>query len=166
MPSQLSGQSIPEYGISASLENLDQIIITHGHVDHFGGLSQVKKIAQKAKVVAHDLTKPVLVNYDERVLVTRKRVADLLVRAGVPKERQEPLMSMYMLGKQSYQSVTVDRGLRDGDMIDDIFQIIHVPGHTPGLVMIQIENILLTADHILPETSNAIIAEPRYTASA
>lgn len=145
--------------IPCSLENLDRIIITHGHIDHFGGLSRVKEVAKNAQVGVHDLARLVLINYDERVLVSRYNVAEFLRRAGVPEDRQDRLMNMYMLGKQTYTSVPVDFSLKDGELLDGVFRIIHVPGHTPGLVMIQIDDILLTADHILPKTSVALAPE-------
>jgi glyoxylase-like metal-dependent hydrolase (beta-lactamase superfamily II) len=145
-----------EHGLPARLEDLERIIITHGHIDHFGGLGRIRQIAGRAEITSHALVRPVLVNYDERVLVSRKNVADYLRRAGVPEERQDHLMDMYMLGKRTYRSVPVDATVRDGDRLDETFHIIHVPGHAPGLVMIQIDNVLLTADHILPETSVAL----------
>jgi glyoxylase-like metal-dependent hydrolase (beta-lactamase superfamily II) len=68
-------------------------------------------------------------------------------------------MDMYMLGKRTFKSVPVDVTLRDGDLFQDIFEVIHVPGHTPGLVMLQVGDVLLTADHILPGTSVALAPE-------
>jgi glyoxylase-like metal-dependent hydrolase (beta-lactamase superfamily II) len=40
--------------------------------------------------------------------------------------------------------------------LDGIYRFFHVPGHAPGMLMIQIDNVLITADHILPETSVAL----------
>lgn len=148
-----------EYGIPISIGELDRIIITHGHVDHFGGLTQVKAAAPQAKVGTHELDRPVLINYDERVLVTSKGMADFLRRSGAPEERQKRLMEMYMLGKRTFQSVPVDFTLHDNDVVDGLFRVIHVPGHTPGLVMLHIDDVLLTADHILPHTSVALAPE-------
>ncbi len=148
-----------EHGIPASLENVHQIIISHGHVDHFGGLAQVKAQAPQAEVGLHELSRPVLVNYDERVLITRTAMADFLARAGVPLEHRQRLLDMYMLGKRAFPSVPVDFTLHDGDVIDNRIHVIHVPGHAPGLVMLQVDDVLLVSDHILPETSVALAPE-------
>jgi glyoxylase-like metal-dependent hydrolase (beta-lactamase superfamily II) len=148
-----------EYGLRASLDHLDQIIITHGHIDHFTGLARVRQHAAQARIGAHELTGPVLTNYEERVLVTRTAMADFLRWAGVPDERQKLLLEMYMFGKRDYRPVPVDFTVRDGDVVDGVMQVIHVPGHSPGLIMLQLEDVLLTADHVLPETSVALAPE-------
>lgn len=148
-----------QHGIDARPERIERIIITHGHVDHFGGLSAVKALAPQAEVAVHELTRPVLVNYDERVLVSRTAMADFLARAGVPKERCARLMELYMFGKRALPPVRVDRTLYDGDRLDGLLRVIHVPGHTPGQIMLQVDDVLLTADHILPATSVALAPE-------
>src|SRR5574341_620810 len=148
-----------DFGTPVALERVDRIIVTHGHVDHFGGLRQALEVAPNAKVAVHELDKAVLINYDERVLVTSKGMADFLQRSGVPADRRKRLMDMYMLGKRAFKSVSVEQTLRDGDVIDGLLKVIHVPGHTPGLMMLQVDDVLLTADHILPQTSVALAPE-------
>jgi glyoxylase-like metal-dependent hydrolase (beta-lactamase superfamily II) len=148
-----------EFGTRVALGDVDRIIVTHGHVDHFGGLTQAIEAAPKAKVAVHELDKAVLINYDERVLVTSKGMTDFLQRSGVPADRRRRLMDMYMLGKRAFKSVSVDQTLRDGDVIDGLLKVVHVPGHTPGLMMLQVDDVLLTADHILPQTSVALAPE-------
>lgn len=148
-----------QYGVDARPEHIERIVITHGHVDHFGGLNAVKALAPQAEVAVHELTRPVLVNYDERVLVSRSAMADFLARAGVPEERRARLMELYMFGKRALAPVQVDRTLHDGDQLDGLLRVIHVPGHTPGQIMLQVDDVLLTADHVLPATSVALAPE-------
>jgi glyoxylase-like metal-dependent hydrolase (beta-lactamase superfamily II) len=47
--------------------------------------------------------------------------------------------------------VPVQRAFEDRQEIDGL-EIIHVPGHSPGHVVIRIGDILLCGDHILPRT--------------
>lgn len=148
-----------KYGVDARPECLKRVVLTHGHIDHFGGLNALKETAPQAAVAVHELDRPVLVNYEERVLTTRRAMMDFLQRAGVPAERRAALLEMYMLGKRTFLPSAVDLTLHDGDLIDGLLRVIHVPGHTPGQVMLQIDNVLLTADHILPETSVALAPE-------
>lgn len=147
------------YGIDAQPENIDTILITHGHIDHFGGLMLFKPLAPQSKIGLHPLAKPVLVSYDERVLISRAAVEGFLERAGVPEVRTAELLEMYMLGKQTFQPVPVDFVIRDGEMLHDAFRVIHVPGHAPGLIMLLVGDVLLVADHMLPHTSVALAPE-------
>ncbi len=147
------------HGLDARLSRIDRILITHGHIDHFGGLMRVKEAAPQAEVGLHRLARPVLVSYDERVLLSRTAVEDFMRRAGVPEERLADLLEMYMLGKREFKQVPVDFTFGDGDRIGNTFEAIHVPGHAPGLVMLKAGDILLTSDHVLPHTSVALAPE-------
>src|SRR5262249_61273364 len=59
------------------------------------------------------------------------------------------LEQMYVMPKNFFQPVPVDRVLPDGDRIYDYVGH-HAPGHCPGQICLQVHNVLLTADHILP----------------
>ena len=74
-----------EYGERVQLEDLDAILISHAHIDHFGGLPFVRNKCQ-APVGVHQLDRRVLTHYEERVLVASRHLDTFLQEAGV-KER-------------------------------------------------------------------------------
>lgn len=147
------------YGFTIQLKDINRIIISHGHIDHYGGAWQVKQVASSAEVAIHELTRSVLTNHDERMLVASYALRGFLDRAGVPDERKEHLQGMYRIDKSSQPHLPVDCVLQDGDVLDGNIEVIHVPGHAPGLIILRLGDVLLTADHILPETSVSLIPE-------
>ncbi len=61
------------FGESLSLADVGRIVITHGHIDHFGGLGFVRRHTE-APVAVHVLDRRVLASWEERVVVASKKV--------------------------------------------------------------------------------------------
>lgn len=140
-----------DFGESVALRDVKRVIITHGHLDHFGGLAQVTEPVT-AEVCIHELDRWVLESYEERVIVATKGMQFYLEQAGVSAERRQRLLAMYAEGKQHVRSVKVDVMLHDGQEFDGL-RMIHTPGHCPGQVCILIGDVMLSADHVLPRTT-------------
>ena len=145
-------QALPDrFGVKFAMVDLRRIVITHGHVDHFGGIAFMAEQTQ-AQIGVHPLDRRVLTNYEERVVVATKDLRIYLERAGVKAELMRSLIEMYGFAKQHMRSVNVDFTLDEGVPIDGM-HFYHTPGHCPGQVCILIDDVLLSADHILARTS-------------
>lgn len=141
-----------EYGEPIGWEDLTHILITHGHIDHFGGLADVRA-RTRAPVLVHELDLRVLTDYEQRLATIAHRLSVFLVEAGVEADERDRLMSLYMLNKHLFRSTEVEIVLRGSEVELGPLRILHVPGHCPGQVVVQVDDILLTADHVLPEIS-------------
>lgn len=137
--------------------DLRRIVVTHGHVDHYGGLGLVRGRCA-APVAVHELDRRVLTNHDERVALSARALSDYLRRAGVAEARRAELMAMHGWSKKLFRPVDVATVLRDGDLLDGLMRVYHAPGHCPGQVCLQIDDLLLSADHVLP--GNALFLSP------
>ncbi len=141
-----------DFGESLEVTDIDRIIVTHGHIDHFGGVAFMVEQTGGAYVGIHELDRRVLTAYEERVIVATKDLRVYLERAGVGTEERLDMMNMYGFAKKHVRSVDVDFSL-DEDVLFDGMQFIHTPGHCPGQVCIIIGNVLLCADQILSRTT-------------
>lgn len=70
-------------------------------------------------------------------------------RAGLAPEQRAEMRELYAFGKRLFHSERVDLTLRDQDVIGPGYRVHHVPGHCPGLVCLQVDDVLLTSDHVL-----------------
>jgi glyoxylase-like metal-dependent hydrolase (beta-lactamase superfamily II) len=140
-----------DFGEALNVKDMQRILVTHGHIDHFGGVAFMME-QSGAQVGIHEIDRRVLTNYEERVVIATKDLRVYLERAGVKTERLQPLMEMYGFAKKHVNSVKVEINLDEDTEVDGM-QFIHTPGHCPGQVCIRLGDVLLTADHILSRTT-------------
>jgi len=141
-----------EFGETVRPEDIRRIVITHGHIDHFGGLAFLHQKIPQAEIAIHQLDARILTAFEERVAVAKKAIRQFLESAGVSGEMLQGFMDVYGYSKKNMHSLPVARTLRDGETWDAL-EFIHTPGHCPGQVCIKIGDVLLSADHVLPEIS-------------
>ena len=135
-----------------SLGDLTHILITHGHIDHFGGLTYIRP-RSRAWLGVHELDLRILTHYEERLGVASRRLDEFLVEAGVKPENRASLIEMYRAPKNIFHSVQVDFTYESVGMKLGPFEILHVPGHCAGHVVIRLHDILFSGDHVLEHTS-------------
>ena len=96
--------ALKEHGVAA-----ERIWLTHGHIDHAGGAMELKEALGGVPIEGPD-----------------KR--DKFLLDGLPGKALEYRM-------QGVRAATPDRWLSEGETLslgDLMFQVLHVPGHTPG----------------------------------
>lgn len=129
-------------------DDLDLCLVPHAHSDHFGGVNELRKTSA-AKLAVHELDARVISAFEERLVLATKDIDVYWRRAGIGPKEREDLRELYSFGKRLFHSERVDRTLRDGDLVGTGYRVHHVPGHCPGLVCLQVHDVLLTSDHVL-----------------
>ena len=100
---------------------LKQIILTHAHKSHLGGLAALKK-ASGATVCAHD--------WEVDIIAGRRKASRVKLLPFDPKEVYKLQIGLAM-GIGKHAPCEVDRRLKAGDHIGPL-QVMETPGHTPG----------------------------------
>ncbi len=128
------------------LDDVRDLVISHAHIDHFGGVGEWRG---KATIHVHELDARVITRFEERIVTAAMQLRVFLERSGVPDNVRAELEQMYVFTKQLFVSVPVDKVVTDGEQING-FTLYHAPGHCPGQVCMQVHNVMLTTDHVLP----------------
>jgi glyoxylase-like metal-dependent hydrolase (beta-lactamase superfamily II) len=129
-------------------EDLDLCVVSHAHSDHCGGVNELKRTSA-AKLAVHELDARVISAFEERIVLATKDIDVYWKRAGLSPKEREDLRELYSFAKRLFRSERVDRTLRDGELVGAGYRVHHVPGHCPGLVCLQVHDVLLTSDHVL-----------------
>jgi glyoxylase-like metal-dependent hydrolase (beta-lactamase superfamily II) len=141
-----------EFGEKVRLPDVGRLILTHGHIDHFGGLNFVVEKADP-QVCIHALDASVLKNFDERLILASHNLHVFLQRAGLTPDKIETLRTMHKWSKGMFHASKVDLEFEEGAIPGSPFYAWHSPGHCPGQVCLQLDEILFTADHVLSYTT-------------
>jgi len=131
-----------------TLSDLTHILLTHGHIDHYGGLTYLRE-RTKAQIGVHELDLQTISQHEQRLAVMSRRIDSFFASAGVPDEQRSELLRMYRFTKALYRSVPVDFTYEAHDMKVGAFEMIHVPGHCPGHVAIKLDEIVFSGDLVL-----------------
>jgi glyoxylase-like metal-dependent hydrolase (beta-lactamase superfamily II) len=142
-----------EFGVKTRLQDLSEVIVSHAHIDHFGGAGRFRDMGLPLAI--HELDARVLEGFRERLIIASRDVAVFLRRAGMEPAAVADLVDIYQTEKDYFQDLEPDRRLRNGDRIAGRWPILHVPGHCPGMICIAIDDVVLTADHLLSRITPA-----------
>ena len=147
--------------------DIEKIIVTHGHVDHFGLASKVRDAAgHPVKILAHPEEKWRMSTENFRSGLWSQEANDLMVMAGAPSDRIEQ-------ARKRFRNMTeLAEPLDDVDFLDDgeeltaseiLLKVIYTPGHTAGSICLFEPNskVLFTGDTIIKHISPNPIVEPR-----
>jgi glyoxylase-like metal-dependent hydrolase (beta-lactamase superfamily II) len=146
------GEVQSAYGERMGWDAITHVLISHGHIDHFGGLPFVQEHC-KAPVGIHELDRSGLIHYEDRLTIIAKQLRMFLDQAGVSQEKLRRLMDLYLFNKHLFKSVPLDFTFNEVGMHIGPISIFHVPGHCPGQVVFKVDDILLSSDHVLQNTS-------------
>jgi glyoxylase-like metal-dependent hydrolase (beta-lactamase superfamily II) len=135
-----------------SISDVDRILLTHPHTDHFGLARQIVE-RSGARMIAHSDATRVLVDprtYDEQ---RQRFFRPFFESMGVPVQIVETAISHLTDSLEYKQPVMVDQELTDGDRIDIGVELtaIHTPGHDPGSICFVSlsDKVAFTGDHVL-----------------
>lgn len=137
-----------EIGREVKVENLTHILLTHGHIDHMGGVIFLKERSH-ALIGVHELDKQTISHHEERLMLINHHLNQFLCESGVIEEERSQLLQDHKFTKAFFHSIPVDFTFEQGGMRSGPFQMVHLPGHCPGQVAIRLDDHVFCGDHIL-----------------
>ncbi|WP_232699847.1 MBL fold metallo-hydrolase [Brevibacillus daliensis] len=155
--------------IGKKLEDVDQIILTHHHVDHIGQLERVKQVTQTA-VYAHPLAAP-YVELNESFMQFHDQFFTRLYReCGMQEELLDVVKRYRGMMNKFQQKSSVDYWLEHEQVLPHLpdWQVIYTPGHSQSHLSLYrlADQVMIAGDHLIAHvSSNAFIEPPRDQSS-
>ncbi|MGH2852974.1 MAG: MBL fold metallo-hydrolase [Solirubrobacteraceae bacterium] len=148
-----------------AIEDLELLVVTHQHIDHFG-LAAILARRSGAPVVALEGLDRCLGDFRTEAELDDRFAARIMLQNGVPTDVVTALRAVSASFRAWGCTVEVDRTLAEGDELqlrDRTLRILHRPGHSPSDTIFWDERrkLLFAGDHLLARiSSNPLIARP------
>ena len=147
------------------VEDLERIVITHQHMDHFGLLA-ILADRSGAEVCALDRLAPWLARFGDSSEAEDAFAEAIMLRHGIPDDMVMVLRALSRQYRAWGATATVTTLLADGDMLGFAgreWRVHHRPGHSPSDTVFHDERSgeLVAGDHLIKHiSSNPLIARP------
>lgn len=156
-------QALAERG--HAIEDLELLVITHQHIDHFG-LAAILARRSGAEVAALAGLDRRLASFREEADLDDRFAGRIMLRHGVPTDVVTALRAVSASFRAWGCTVEVTRVLRDGEELalrDRTLRVLHRPGHSPSDTVFWDERrkLLIAGDHLIGHiSSNPLLARP------
>jgi len=149
--------------IGYGLDSIERILITHGHIDHYG---QAKRLSSLSDA-------PIYIHSKEygrirSIIHSLGYLKSILMRNGAPEALVNGAIQFIESAQNMADPLEEAFFLNDGDAISFksmTWKTLLLPGHSPGLICFHWpeKKILFTGDHLLKEiTPNPVLNVPEY----
>jgi glyoxylase-like metal-dependent hydrolase (beta-lactamase superfamily II) len=148
-----------------AIEDIELLVITHQHIDHFG-LASILARRSGAEVAALEGLGSYLRDYRESADLDDRFAQEIMLRHGIPADVVTALRAVSASFRAWGAAVEITRPLRDGEQLElrnRTLRVLHRPGHSPSDTVFYDESraILLAADHLIAHiSSNPLLARP------
>ena len=148
-----------------AIEDIELLVITHQHMDHFG-LASILARRSGAEVAALDRLAPFLASYGRQSDLDDSFAERTMLRHGIPPEIVTALRAVSAGFRAWGSAVEVSRPLADNTELklrDRTLRVLHRPGHSPSdtVFLDESRRILFAADHLIAHiSSNPLLARP------
>ena len=138
---------------------VNRIILSHGHIDHFGAAAWVQEQAGRTIPISiHDADAGKVLDSRTEWPVLLRNNAGYFSKLGVPLQALDEMVADIGTDAAMGRRLAEVQPLLDGDKIrckHVTLEVHHMPGHTPGVCCLYERNhrLLFSADHILEHVS-------------
>lgn len=165
-----SGKALDELeralnGLGHRIEDLQLLVVTHQHIDHFG-LAGILARRSGAEVAALGALAPFLRSFGAHADSEDGFAQRMMLRHGIPADIVSALRSVSASYRGWGGNVAVTTALSDGEELrlrDRTLKAFHRPGHSPSdtILLDCAQRTMLSGDHLIKHiSSNALLSLP------
>ncbi len=160
---QALSQGIKKLGYKVS--DIQQIVLTHHHVDHCGLLERVRQ-ASGAHTFAHPQAVPYVEVNEEFMAFHSRFFYELYTENGVPEESLTIIEKFHKRTMAFSERSQIDECLKHGQTLPHLpeWQVFYTPGHSQSHISLYraVDRVMIAGDHIIKHiSSNAFIEPPQ-----
>jgi len=146
-------------GLGRRFDEVRRIVVSHGHVDHYGAARFVQEAhGGDLPVYAHPADIPKMAEGGWRWRDRMPQYGAYLAKLGVPAEVLLAIGREGEKGSGLARRIPEVRAIGEGDVLRTrhlTLRVLHMPGHTPGLLCLHDEErrLFISDDHLLEKVS-------------